>query len=174
MPCEVSCLVLELERGLRPPRASQAVLCPRASAIGDAEALQRSGKMVIVIVPRSWLPALFSQHSLSLLFLCFLCTRNVFVYCIKLYFIFPVPGISKMYTDIIRGESMIMYCITCIFLGTLRDNLPYKFVFRGRNFFVWIFEKIILSWCISIHPEITTHSRYFYCFLYTLLWDQLK
>ncbi|XP_036890879.1 sodium/hydrogen exchanger 11 [Sturnira hondurensis] len=55
-------------------------------------------------------------------------------------------GISKMYTDIIRGESMIMCCITCIFFGILQSNLPHMFVLKELH--------IILDFSLSISGSI--------------------
>ena len=52
---------------------------------------------------------------------------------IKLYFIFPFPGISKMYTDIIRGESMIICGFTSIFFGVFRNNILSISNFRGKS-----------------------------------------
>ncbi|XP_045694708.1 sodium/hydrogen exchanger 11 [Phyllostomus hastatus] len=70
-------------------------------------------------------------------------------------------GISKMYTDIIRGESMIMYCITCMFFGILRGNLTHMFVFRELHiiidFSLSILGSIVFGyWCSRIIELILT------------------
>ncbi|KAM5295331.1 sodium/hydrogen exchanger 11 [Glossophaga mutica] len=70
-------------------------------------------------------------------------------------------GISKMYTDIIRGESMIIYCITCIFFGILRSNLPHMFVFREyhiiMDFALSILGSVVFGyWCARIIEFILT------------------
>ncbi|XP_016077033.1 PREDICTED: sodium/hydrogen exchanger 11 [Miniopterus natalensis] len=54
-------------------------------------------------------------------------------------------GISKMYTDIIRGEAMIVCGFTCMFLGILRNNLPQMFMFREFHIFMDIIFQILGS-----------------------------
>ena len=108
-----------------------------------------------------------------LLFLCFLRKSIIFMYYIKLYFIFPFTGISKMYTDIIRGESMIICGFTSIFFGILRSKLLSISSFKGKGFFLSMyFLKSFLYGTYQFILKI--YSRYLYYFPYTLLMDQFK
>ncbi|XP_059530212.1 sodium/hydrogen exchanger 11 [Myotis daubentonii] len=70
-------------------------------------------------------------------------------------------GISKMYTDIIRGESMIICGVTSIFFGILRNNLVHMFVFREfhvlLDFIFHIFGSILVGyWSARIIQFILT------------------
>ncbi|XP_053519683.1 sodium/hydrogen exchanger 11 [Artibeus jamaicensis] len=70
-------------------------------------------------------------------------------------------GISKMYTDIIRGESMIVCCVTCIFFGILRSNLPHMLVLKEftiiMDFLLSISGSIIFGyWCARIIEFVLT------------------
>nr|KAF6316601.1 putative solute carrier family 9 member C2 (putative) [Pipistrellus kuhlii] len=70
-------------------------------------------------------------------------------------------GISKMYTDIIRGESMIICGVTSIFFGILRNNLVYMFVFKEfhvlLDFVIHIVGSIIIGyWSARIIQFILT------------------
>ena len=53
----------------------------------------------------------------------------------KLCFIFPFPGISKMYTDIIRGESMIICGFTSIFFSVFQRGILQMSSFKGKSIF---------------------------------------
>ncbi|EPQ08661.1 Sodium/hydrogen exchanger 11 [Myotis brandtii] len=76
-------------------------------------------------------------------------------------FITVLGGISKMYTDIIRGESMIICGVTSIFFGILRNNLVNMFVFRELHvlldFIFHIFGSILVGyWSARIIQFILT------------------
>lgn len=125
---EVSCLSLKLKPGL-----SQGApwLCPYAirDIEGTVEELKTGDCDCLTDLVQAWLPSFVS--SIFFLFrLCVSCARASFSCTI-----FSFPGISKMYTDIIRGESMIFCGVTSIFFAILRNNLLHMFVFRGRNVF---------------------------------------
>lgn len=97
-------------------------------------------KSAIVIVLQT-----HPSHGCLLFFLAY-SFSSVFVFTvsehcfhIKLYFIFPFPGISKMYTDIIRGESMIVCSFTTILFGFFRSNILHLSVFRGRSIFLFVY-----------------------------------
>ncbi|ELK27785.1 Sodium/hydrogen exchanger 11 [Myotis davidii] len=88
--------------------------------------------------------------------LCVSCARASFSWTT-----FPFSGISKMYTDIIRGESMIICGVTSIFFGILRNNLVHMFVFREfhvlLDFIFHIFGSILVGyWSARIIQFILT------------------
>ncbi|XP_060221076.1 sodium/hydrogen exchanger 11 [Meriones unguiculatus] len=62
-------------------------------------------------------------------------------------------GISKMYTDIIRGESLIICSFTCIFLGIFRGHTTNVAMFRELHVIIGlsfdIFGSTICGYCCT-------------------------
>lgn len=111
------------------------------------------------------------------LFLCFLCDSIVFLYHIKLYFIFPFQAFPKCILTSLEENhwsSVASHPFYLEFFWVTYFTLPCLGVGAFCFFFVCMFSKIILIWYISIHTGIKIRSRCFYCFPYTLLLDQLK
>ncbi|MEJ1270246.1 ankyrin repeat domain 45 [Cricetulus griseus] len=71
------------------------------------------------------------------------------------------PRISKMYTDIIRGESLIICSFTCIFFGIFRGQTPNVSMFRELHVIIGLSFDIFGSticgyWCTRIIRIILT------------------
>ena len=92
----------------------------------------------------------FFFSSIFLLFcFCISCERAS-LSCTVLNYVFPFPGISKMYTDIIRGESMIICGFTSIFFAIFKTGILQMSNFRGKSIiflylFIYLFFKFWLS-----------------------------